>query len=116
VECRWSGAGTTNENPRPLYNGQWNNTQFVNSRFIHDASYLRCRNLSLGYTFPYKVTDKLRIQALKLYVQVDNLFLLSPWPYLDPEVSSYSSAPQFGSDWMSIGQPRTFTFGVNIKF
>ena len=116
VESRWTGPGTTNENPRPLYNGQWNNTQFVNSRFIHDASYLRCRNLSLGYTFPYKVTDKLRIQALKLYVQVDNLFLLSPWPYLDPEVSSYSSAPQFGSDWMSIGQPRTFTFGVNIKF
>jgi len=49
-------------------------------------------------------------------VQVDNLFLLSPWPYLDPEVSSYSAAPQFGSDWMSIGQPRTFTFGVNVKF
>lgn len=116
VESRWTGPGTTNKNPRALYNGQWNNTQFINSRFIHDASYLRCRNMSLGYTFPYKMTDKLGIQTLKLYVQVDNLFLLSPWPYLDPEVSSYSTAPNFGSDWMSIGQPRTFTFGVHVKF
>lgn len=116
VDSRWTGPGTTNENPRALYNGQWNNTQFVNSRFIHDASYLRCRNLSLGYTFPYGVTDRLHLQSLKLFLQVDNLFLLSPWPYLDPEVSSYSSATSFGTDWMSIGQPRTFTFGLNVKF
>ena len=116
VEARWTGPGTTNENPRALYNGQWNNTQFVNSRFIHDASYLRCRNLSLGYTFPFNITDKLHLQSLKLYVQVDNLFLVSPWPYLDPEVSSFSTATEFGADWMSIGQPRTFTFGLNLKF
>lgn len=116
VESRWTGPGSTNENPRALYNGAWNNTAFVNSRFIHDASYLRCRNLSLGYTFPYKITDKLHLQSLKIYAQVDNLFLISPWPYLDPEVSSYSSATDFGTDWMSIGQPRTFTFGINLKF
>ena len=116
VDARWTGPGTTNSSPRALYNGSWNNTDFVNSRFIHDASYIRCRNLSLGYTFPYTLTDKLHIQSLKVYAQVDNLFLLSPWPYLDPEVSSYSSATSFGTDWMSIGQPRTFTIGLNLKF
>ena len=116
VDQRWTGPGTTNSSPRALYGGAWNNTRFINSRFIYDASYLRCRNLSLGYTFPYRITDKLRIQNLKIYAQVDNLFLITKWPYLDPEVSSYSGATNFGTDWMSIGQPRTFSFGINLKF
>lgn len=116
VESRWTGPGTTNTNPRPFYGGTWNNTKIVNSRFIHDASYLRCRNLTFGYSFPYKAIDKIGLQALKIYFQVDNLFLLTNWPYLDPEVTSYTDATSFGTDWMSIGQPRTFSLGLNIKF
>lgn len=116
VEARWTGPGTTNSSPRAIYGNTWNSTRFYNSRFVYDASYLRCRNLSLGYTFPYKVTDILRLQSLKIYAQVDNLFLLTRWPYLDPEVSSYSGATNFGSDWMSIGQPRTVSLGINVKF
>lgn len=116
VESRWTGPGTTNTNPRPMYGNTWNNTMIVNSRFIHDASYLRCRNLTFGYTFPYRLLDRIKIQSLKLFFSVDNLFLVTRWPYLDPEVSSYSGATNFGTDWMSIGQPRTFSFGLNIKF
>lgn len=116
VDQRWTGPGSTNSSPRPMYGSTWNNTMFPNSRFMHDASYLRCRNVSLGYNLPNKLIDAMGLQSLKVYVQVDNLFLLTRWPYLDPEVSSYSGATNFGTDWMSIGQPRTFSLGFNVKF
>ena len=102
---RWTGPGTSNTTPRAIYGFSWNSTKFVNTRFLHDASYLRCRSVTLGYTFPKKVLQKIGLSSLRLYCQVDNLFVLTPWPYLDPEVSRSARRPR---RWATTGSiPRS---------
>ena len=115
-ENRWTGPGTTNTTPRSIYGQTWNSTKFVNTRFLHDASYLRIRSVSLGYNFPSRLLQKAKIDALRIYFQADNLYVFTPWPYLDPEVSVSSNAATYGYDWLNPGQPRTFSLGFNIKF
>ena len=115
-ENRWTGPGTTNTTPRAIYGQTWNSTKFVNTRFLHDASYLRIRSVSLGYNFPSRLLQKAKIDALRVYFQADNLYVFTPWPYLDPEVSVSSNAATYGYDWLNPGQPRTFSLGFNIKF
>ena len=115
-ENRWTGPGTTNTTPRAIYGQTWNSTKFVNTRFLHDASYLRIRSVSLGYNFPSRLLQKAKIDALRIYFQADNLYVFNPWPYLDPEVSVSSNAATYGYDWLNPGQPRTFSLGFNIKF
>lgn len=116
VEGRWTGPGTTNEIPRAIYGLTYNSTAFVTSRQLHDASYIRCRSLSLGYTFPKKLIRKLHLDNLRVYAQADNLFLITKFPYYDPEVSINTSAVTYGTDFLYPGQPRTFIFGLNVKF
>lgn len=114
---RWTGPGSTNDAPRAIYGYTWNSTKFPgNTRNLHDASYLRCRSLTFGYTFPKTWMSKLRIDNLRLYFQADNLFCVTKWPYLDPEVNTSLSATTIGLDYLYPGQPRTFTIGANIKF
>lgn len=113
---RWTGPGTTNSTPRAIYGYTWNSTKFVNTRYLHDASYLRCRSLTLGYTFPKRLLQKTGINSLRIYFQADNLFVITEWPYLDPEVTVSTSASTMGYDWLNPSQPRTFTLGVNLKF
>jgi len=115
-ESRWTGPGTTNTTPRAIYSCTWNSTRFVNTRFLHDASYARLRSVTLGYNIPSRFLKKAKIDALRVYLQGDNLFVLTPWPYLDPEVSVSSNAATYGYDWLNPSQPRTFLIGVNLKF
>lgn len=112
-ESRWTGQGTSNDTPRAIWGNSWNSTKFESTRFLHDASYLRMRTLTLSYNFTFK---KAKIDNLRLYLQADNLFILTKWPYLDPEVSYNNNPATRGLDWLNPGQPRTFSFGLNIKF
>ena len=116
AEKRWVGHGTSNSTPRAIYGMTYNSTQFVNSRFLNDASYIRCRNLSFGYTFPKRWMSSVGIESLRLYVQADNLFIITPYPLLDPEVNVSLSATNMGYDFLYPSQPRTFTVGLNLKF
>lgn len=113
---RWTGPGTSYTIPRAIYNQTWNSTKFVNTRFLYDASYLRCRNLSLGYTLPKRWMSRIGVESVRLYVQADNLFILTPYPLLDPEVNVSLSATTLGYDFLYPSQPRTFTVGLNLKF
>lgn len=113
---RWTGPGTTNDAPRAIYGYTWNSTKFVNTRNLHDASYIRCRSLTLGYTLPKDLMRKISVDNVRVYVQADNLFCITRWPYFDPEVNVSLNATQMGYDYLYPGQPRTFTVGANIKF
>ncbi|MBP3202972.1 MAG: TonB-dependent receptor [Bacteroidales bacterium] len=114
--ARWTGPGTTNTTPRAIYGYTWNSTMFKNTRFLHDASYLRLRSVSLGYTLPKNLTKRIGVDKLRIYVQGDNVWLLSPFRFLDPEVNTSLNATKMGLDCMWIPQPRSFTFGINLKF
>ena len=114
--ARWTGPGTSNSVPRSIYGSTWNSTKFVNTRFLHDGSYLRCKNLSFGYTLPSMTVKKVGLKCLRIYIQAENLFLLSPYRFIDPEVTTSLDATKMGTDCMWLPQPRTFSLGLKIKF
>ena len=76
----------------------------------------KLKDLSLGYTLPKTLTRRIGIDKLRVYVQGDNVWLYSPFRFLDPEVNTSLNATKMGLDCMWIPQPRSYTFGVNIKF
>ncbi len=114
--ARWTGPGTSNKVPRAIYGMTWNSTKFVNTRYLHDASYLRCKSLSFGYTLPSYAVRRIGMESLRVYLQADNLFLLSPYRFIDPEVTSSLDATKMGTDNMWLPQPRTFSLGIKAKF
>lgn len=116
VDSRWTGPGTSNSTPRAIYGHTWNSTRFVNTRFLHDASYLRLRSMVLSYNLPHNLLKKIHLDSLRIYLQADNLFVLTRWPYLDPEVSVSNNATTMGYDWLNPGQPTTIQLGINLKF
>lgn len=114
--ARWTGPGTSNTVPRAIYGMSWNSTMFKSTRYLHDASYLRCRSLSLGYSLPSELTKRAGIENLRVFLLADNLFLISPYRYIDPEVNTSLNATKMGLDCMWTPQPRTFSLGFSLKF
>ncbi|MDH6357099.1 TonB-dependent receptor [Parabacteroides sp. PF5-9] len=87
------------------------------SMYIEDGSYLRMQTLSLGYTLPRSITGKLGLERLRVYGQVANVFTLTGYSGLDPEVrQNRTDDRQMGFDYGSYGMPRQFIFGVNVSF
>ena len=79
---------------------------YIDSRYVQNASYLKLRNLTIGYTL--KVDDlKLKVKRVRFYATASNLFTITPYKGYDPEVSS-------GTDSGAYPASRTFTFGVNV--
>ena len=114
--ARWTGPGTSNTVPRAIYGIRWNSTKFITTRYLHDGSYLRCRNLSLGYNLPSYAIKRIGFDNLKVYIQADNLFLISLYRFIDPEVSSTLDATKMGLDNMWLPQARTYSVGIKAKF
>ena len=100
--------------PRAIF-GNSHNLQ-NSSRFLEDASYLRLRSLTLGYSLPQSVLEKLHMARLRVYVQGDNLALLTRYSGIDPEVSKNYDARFMSDDNMNLPQPRTISFGINAGF
>jgi TonB-linked SusC/RagA family outer membrane protein len=90
-----------------------NNTQ-VNDYYIEPGGYLRMRTLELGYKIPTGITNRLTLQSLRVYVQAVNLFTLTKYSGLDPELGGDDRA--FGSDTGNYPLVRNFIFGLNVNF
>ncbi len=86
------------------------------SRYIFDASYLRLRNLSFGYTLPKEWLNRIHIEKLRIYVSGTNLATFTNYKGWDPEVSTDSFTANFvqGNDFYTPPVPRTILFGFNI--
>jgi hypothetical protein len=92
----------------PAYSTTASNNNNVSSTFwLRNASYLRLKNLSLGYTLPVRVSEKLHMSRLRFYLSGYNLLLWDHMKVLDPETSA---------DGSSIPVPRTYSFGINVTF
>jgi TonB-linked SusC/RagA family outer membrane protein len=91
-------------------------TTNIDSHFVEDGSFLRGRNLLLGYTFPRSLTQRLHLRALRVYGSVQNLFVLTRYGGYDPEVSDASQAFAQGITVFGYPKPRTFTIGLNVSF
>lgn len=119
---RWTGPNTSNEIPRAIGGDPANNTR-ESSRFIGDGSFLRCRNLTLGYTVPFNTLESIGgfIATARIYATAQNLFTLTEYEGYDPEIGSQNDNPDQASrgrgiDGGQFPQARTYMLGVQITF
>lgn len=101
----WHGEGTSNSIPRSTFND--NGSSRKSSIFVENASYLRLKNLELGYTLPR--FGKGAIQSIRLYVSTQNVFTITKYTGLDPESTNLK-------DQGTYPQSQAFLFGVNARF
>ncbi|MHA4812212.1 SusC/RagA family TonB-linked outer membrane protein [Flavitalea flava] len=87
-----------------------------NSYYIENGSYLRAKNLMLGYTFPKTMLQKIGIESFRLYAQVTNLFTITKYSGPDPEINGTKGVQEFGIDEGSYPSARQVLVGVNVKF
>ncbi|WP_298737911.1 TonB-dependent receptor [uncultured Chitinophaga sp.] len=114
AENRWTGPGTSNTVPRAIYNNAYN--LYNSSRWMEDGSFLRLRTVSLGYELPSSWLSRAKIKRLRVYLQADNLWLITNYSGLDPEVSSDMDPRFLGEDNLVLPQPRSFNAGINLNF
>jgi TonB-linked SusC/RagA family outer membrane protein len=95
------------------YTGQVAN---LSSRYLDDGSFLRLKNIALSYTLPKSVTSLLHVNRVKATLSATNLWLLTNYKGLDPEVSAQSDNQNTaGYDWATVPQPRTIELKFNIS-
>lgn len=81
---------------------------------VEDASYLRFKNFTVGYTLPKSISEKISLSKLRVYGTVDNLWTFTGYSGMDPEVSVRHTALTPGFDFSAYPRARTITFGVNL--
>lgn len=88
-----------------LRNNANSKNNVASTAFVHDASYFRCKNIQLGYTIPRDITRKFAVDRLKVYVSFDNLFTITKFPGLDPEIGA------------TVGYPavRQYSIGIDLS-
>lgn len=91
-----------------------------NSGYIEDGSFLRMQTLTLGYTLPKSLLNKIKFEKIRVYGQVSNVFTVTGYSGLDPQVRTdtdgRSNDRNMGTDFGSYGMPRQFILGVNVTF
>ena len=109
---RWTGEGTSNKIPRFVYG---NGANLVSSDlYVHDGSYLRLKNLQIGYTIPASITRRAFINKLRVFVSGENLLTFTKYHGFDPEIASGGTS--LGVDYGSYPQARVWTIGFNVGF
>lgn len=102
--------------PRAII-GDPNDNDIMSDRYIEDGSYLRLKNISLGYTFPKKWISKLNLENLRIYANIQNLWTITKYEGYDPEVgASTQNVNVFGCDNGRYPSPTTYSFGINVGF
>ncbi len=109
---RWTGPGTSNTEPRASFGG-YNYTP--SDRFIYDGSYLRVRNIILGYTLPQTVSESIKLTSVRFYVKGSNIFTLTKWTGYTPEIGSYDVLSN-GIDYGVYPISAVYSFGLNVTF
>ncbi len=117
VTRRWQQPGDITDIPRatldPVAAAQ---NKRVSSRFIEDGSYLRVKNVTLGYTLNKELMNKTFFNSVRFYFSVQNLFTFTKYTGLDPEVNYRGDDNSvIGTDFFTYPQAQTFTLGVNLK-
>ncbi|NOW96293.1 TonB-dependent receptor [Mucilaginibacter sp. SG564] len=88
------------------------------SRYIEDGSYVRLKNIIIGYNFPKEILTKIKLQSLRIYAQATNLATWTKYKGWDPELNSdaFSGNITQGYDFYAAPQAKTITFGINVGF
>ena len=109
---RWSPTNTDTDIPEARVS-----RSFVTSdRWVDDASYIRVKNISLGYNFSEALLSKINLSSARLYLSGQNLFTITDYKGIDPEVSYSNSSSNIGLDYGSYPSVKSYTLGLNIEF
>ena len=115
----WTPTRSSNRYARALGNGGDNSTlnNIPSSVWIEDGSFIKLKNLSIGYSLPASILNRYSISRLRIYVSSQNLFTITNYTGLDPEIGlKGGSATQSGVDNGTYPSSRYFTFGLNVTF
>jgi TonB-linked SusC/RagA family outer membrane protein len=118
---RWTGPGTSDRLPRYSWSDT-NNNYRVSDLYIEDGSYVRIRNLQVGYSLPKELLDKIGGSSWRFYVSAENLLTFTGYSGADPEIGNgvdadgNKSSFDIGIDRAVYPQPRTFRFGTSFTF
>jgi hypothetical protein len=108
----WTEKNTGATVPKASNQSNFSTNTQVCSYYIEDGSYLRLKSLQVGYTFPKNMMDKIKIKSLRLYLQAVNLFTLTKYSGLDPEIGGNDLA--FGIDYGNYPNAKQFIFGLSL--
>ena len=110
----WNGPGSTNENFAIDADSRLNRE--MSEWYVEDGSYVRLKNLTIGYTLPSSITRKITLNNLRIFVAAQNLFTITGYSGLDPEIGEFNQNPIYkGIDMGYYPQARTFMFGISMK-
>ena len=102
----WTPENPYNSKYPRLRNNANSKNNIASDALVFNASYLRCKNIQLGYTLPSHISEKFFVENLKIYTSIDNLFTLTDFPGLDPEIAAGVGYPQL----------RQYSVGINVTF
>ena len=108
---RWTAANPTTTKPR---NDHYKNQLITSSFNVFDGSYFKIKQIQLGYTFPSKILEKVRLSSVKVYSSLENFFTFSNYVGFDPEVVGAGNG--MGVDYGFYPNTRKIIFGLNITF
>lgn len=111
---RWTGPGTTNDANNPRYSfTDANNNSRVSDRYVEDGSFIKIRNILLGYNFQLAPVKRI-FKTVRLYVQVKNAFTFTKYTGFDPEIAA--PLQDVGVDRGAYPQARIYSAGLDLKF
>ena len=114
VMDRWTVDNPSNENPRVTTS--LNRNGVFSDYFVEDGSYLRIRNVQIGYVLPKVISEKFGSDYVRFYISANNLFTITNYMGYDPDIGAAQGALSNGIDYGFYPQARTIMGGVNIKF
>ena len=116
TNIRVANSGT--KTPRPTLSDPNDNDRF-SSRYVEDGSYLRIKNITLGYTFPKKWMRKIKFDNIRVYCNIQNLYTFTKYSGYDPEVGASTQDAKgytYGVDNGRYPSPTTYSFGLSLSF
>jgi TonB-dependent starch-binding outer membrane protein SusC len=113
----WTPLNPNSDIPRLTSSDPNKNDSYFSDRWVEDGSYLRVKNLQIGYTLPESLSQKVSVKNMRVYASFDNLITFTNYSGLDPEMFGlYGNPFYYGVDMVNYPQPRTYSIGLNLTF
>jgi len=116
----WTPENPNTNIPALYTTGSFSSDQTANSYFLSKGSFFRARQMSIGYTLPASTLSRIGVDRLRIYVQGANLFTITKYSGLDPELQSNdpnnNSTVGFGTDQGNYPHTPSYLIGVNLSF
>ena len=120
---RWTPENTNTSVPRAIRNDPNGNITQISDRYVKDGSYLRLKNVVLGYTLPTSLLEPIGLSNVRVYLTGRNLLTFTDYPFYDPEIGSGAIGTGGGNENTARGidngyypQARTYIVGLQVSF